>query len=186
MDNNNKGPARFGFGWWVKNILIAAAVYMLFPSLLKSNDGYSWLLQSYVRDNLISIRQLEGCDADQKLESRLGYDYAFVEMVRRMTPDSAVVYWPSRTDFTSKAEGCPYTFSVNLCDKLSAVRFLYPRRVVVEQEMGKTSWSRRLTHVAVVKGRNRELVPYATSQQMQLCVLPTDSVEAAKMFKGKQ
>lgn len=174
-----KASTRYGFSWWIKNLLIAAALYMLCPSLVKSNPGYQWLIEGYAKNNLKAIEQMDGLSNDQILEAKLGYDYAFVEMIRNNTPDTAVVFYPSRADFMDKKEGANVAFSGNLCDKLTAVRFLYPRRVVVQKELEQnTSWSKKITHVAIVNGHGRELLPYRTSENTLISVLPMDSVAA--------
>lgn len=183
MDNKEKQKTtRYGFSWWVKNLLIAAALYMLCPSLVRMNLGYQWLIDGYAKGNLEAIGQISEFNNDQRLETKLGYDYAFIEMIRKSTPENAVVFYPSREDFTAAGTGTGISFSGNLCDKLTAVRFLYPRRIVVKQELGKTSWSRKLTHVAIVNGRWRELLPYKTDPSNIITVLPTDSVAAARIL----
>ncbi len=181
--NNSKSPksTRYDFTWWMKNLLIAAVVYMLCPSLVKSNMGYGWLIDGYAKGNLEAVKQIKDFTYDQKLETKLGYDYAFIEMIRRTTPENAVVFYPSREDFTDKNATAGINFSGNLCDKLSAVRFLYPRKIVIKQELNKTSWSKKLTHVAIVNGHWRELLPYKVSDAVQITVLPTSPAEAAKL-----
>lgn len=179
--------SRFGFSWWMKNVLIAGLVYMLCPSLVRTNAGYGWLINGYAKSNLAAIRETRDFNNDQRLETRLGYDYAFIEMIRKSTPETAVVFYPSRADFTDTTAHAGISFSGNLCDKLSAVRFLYPRRVVVKEELGKTSWSKKLTHVAIVNGRWRELLPYSVPEQVKINVLPMDSAAAMKMlYEQKQ
>ena len=88
--------SRYGFSWWIKNLLIAALAYMLLPGFVKSNAGYEWLIEGYAKGNLKVIKQYDNLNNDQKLEMKLGYDYAFIEMIRRMTPEDAVIYYPSR------------------------------------------------------------------------------------------
>lgn len=169
--------SRYGFSWWIKNLLIAALAYMLLPGFVKSNAGYEWLIEGYAKGNLKVIKQYDNLNNDQKLEMKLGYDYAFIEMIRRMTPEDAVIYYPSRKDFTDKLQQSQITFSGNLCDKLSAVRFLYPRRVVIEAEREKTPWGKKISHVAVVNGHGLELLPYSVGPGAEISVLPMDSTK---------
>ncbi len=176
---------RYGFSWWMKNLLIAAALYMLCPQIVKMNPGYQWLIDGYAKSNLKAIKEISEFNFDQKLEAKLGYDYAFIEMIRKSTPESAVVFYPSREDFTDTSVSTGVSFNGNLCDKLSAVRFLYPRRIVIKKELGKTSWSKKISHVAIINGHGRELLPYATPPSTLLTVLPTDSVEAMKLMIKK-
>ncbi len=187
MANKKETPksTRYGFSWWVKNLLIAAALYMLCPQIIKMNTGYQWLIDGYAKSNLKAIKEISGFNFDQKLEAKLGYDYAFIEMIRKSTPENSVVFYPSREDFTDTSINTGVSFNGNLCDKLSAVRFLYPRRIVIKKELGKTSWSKKISHVAIINGHGRELLPYATPPSTLLTVLPTDSVEAMKLMIKK-
>lgn len=84
--SNTPQTTRYNFAWWMKNLLIAAVVYMLCPSLIKSNAGYEWLIEGYAKSNLEALQQLQGFNNDQKLEAKLGYDYAFIEMIRKALP----------------------------------------------------------------------------------------------------
>lgn len=180
MDKKNEKPqssSRFGFAWWVKNLIAAALAYMLLPGIVKTNAAYGWLIDGYAKGNLNVAKQYGGLTNEQKLEMKLGYDYAFIELIRRQTPDNAVVFYPSRKDFTDKLPGSRITFSGNLCDKLSAVRFLYPRRIVIEAERGKTPWSKKVTHVAVMNGHGLEMLPYNPGPGMEISVLPVDSTK---------
>ena len=162
--SNTPQTTRYNFAWWMKNLLIAAVVYMLCPSLIQSNAGYEWLIEGYAKSNL----------------------EAFIEMIRKSTPENAVVFYPSREDFTDKTFNTGIGFSGNLCDKLSAVRFLYPRKIVIKQELDKTSWSKKLTHVAIVNGHWRELLPYKVPASALITVLPTDSAQAANTINRQQ
>lgn len=168
---------RRGFAWWVKNLLAAVLAYLLLPDLVSENAGYKWLVDNYAKGNLKFIKQYSDIDNSQRYEMKLGNDYAFVNMIRRMTPEDAVIFYPSRKDFTDAPPGSPVTFSGNLCGKLSAVRFLYPRRIVTEDERGKTPWGKQITHVAVVNGHGVELLPYNPGPGAGICVLPVDSAQ---------
>lgn len=185
-DNKKETPksSRYGFAWWAKNLLIAAALGMIGSSLLKSNMGYEWVIDGYIKSNKEAMTQLKEFNNDQKLEAKLGYDYAFIEMIRKSTPDSAVIYYPPREDISDNPKGSSVQFTGNLCDKLTAVRFLYPRRVVIKKELGKTSWSKKLTHVAIINGHGQELLPYKMQEQMPIGVMPMDSVAGAAVLKA--
>lgn len=176
-EKKENNSTRYGFTWWLKNLLVAAVAYLVCPALLKTNVAYRWLIDGYAKANGEVIRQMRDLSYDQRLEAKLGYDYVFVEMIRNNTPDSAVVFYPSREDFTDTSVQRQIAFNGALCDKLSAVRFLYPRRIVIEQELGKTSWSKRITHVAIVNGHGRELLRYPTDSTVVISVLPIDTIQ---------
>lgn len=177
-------PARrhaFGFGWWVKSGLIAAAVVLLLPRVLRLNAGYEWLLDRYAKVNLEFIKDYGDATYDQRMLSKLGNDYAFILYLKQKTPVNAVLLYPDRAWLTDSLAGQPSMFNGNLCDKLSAVRFLYPRRVVIPQEMGHTSWGRRLTHVAVVGRHGSEYLTYTLPPDFMIGVMPV-KLDSAAIF----
>ena len=56
--------SRYGFSWWIKNLLIAALAYMLLPGFVKSNAGYEWLIEGYAKGNLKVIKQYDNLNND--------------------------------------------------------------------------------------------------------------------------
>lgn len=164
---------RFSLRWLVRNAALAAVGLALFTLLVDFNKNYYWIWHTFAESNIkdmgIDIEE----NPDTRLIRRLGPDYAYVLTIKGMTPDNAVVFYPSRADFlAAPPRGPVINFRATMTDKLSAVRVLYPRRVVVREEMGKTPWSRRLTHIAVVNGRNRNMVPYPSDTTSTIDVLP--------------
>ena len=84
---------------------------------------------------------------------KLGADYNYIIWLRDNTPEDAVIYYPSGGDFRAGHPTIPQNpFNGKLIDKLTVVRALYPRKVVTEEEYGKTSWSQKITYVAIVNG----------------------------------
>lgn len=179
-EKNENKSTRYGFTWWLKNLLVVAVVFFVCPKLVKTNMAYQWLIDNYVKGNSAVITQMRDLTLDQRLEAKLGYDYVFLELIRNRTPQDAVVFYPSREDFIDTSVQQQIAFSGNLCDKLSAVRFLYPRHIVIEPELGKTSWSKRITHVAIVNGHGRELLKYPTDSTVVINVLPIDTINPSK------
>lgn len=162
----------FGFGWWLKSGVVAVVVVLLLPRMLRSNSGYEWLLDRYATVNLEYMKTYSGTTGDQRLLSKLGNDYSLILYLRQNTPTDAVLLYPERAWLTDSIGGRPSIFNGNLCDKLTAVRFLYPRRIVIPAEMGHTSWSRRLSHVTVVGQHGREYLSYPLPSDFEIGVMP--------------
>lgn len=175
-------PARhaFGFGWWLKSGVVAVLLVLLLPRLLRANAGYEWLLDRYAKVNLELIKTYGDATNDQRLLMKLGNDFSLILYLRQNTPTDAVLLYPERAWLTDSLGGQPSIFNGGLCDKLSAVRFLYPRRIVIPQEMGKTSWSRRLTHVAVIGRHGREYLSYPLPDDFVIGVMPVRPDTAAQ------
>ena len=147
--------------WLVRNGLLLLAGYLLFSKVPPMNPVYTWVKESYLKSNTMIARQYPDATYDERMSMKLGADYNYLLFLRDNTPEDAVIYYPSSGDFTAAhPEVQQNPFNGKLNDKLTAVRVLYPRKVVTESEYGKTSWSRKITHVAIVNGRNLEKLPY--------------------------
>ncbi len=66
-----------------------------------------------------------------------------------------------------KFQGSTYT-------KGWALRFLYPRKVVLESEYDTSIYTPQITHVAIVNGVGAEKLPYKLSSVPAFGVLPID------------
>lgn len=103
--------------------------------------------------------------------ARLGMGYVLYQYVKENTPDDAVIYIPGEDAFTS--DGYAYKFSsIHHANKLWAVRFLYPRKVVTEQEYVIQGAIPPLTHVLVINGHGAEILPYKVVDTVPFQVYP--------------
>lgn len=170
---NNQTSRFLSFDWWIRNLILALLVGFFLPRIVRTNPAYDWLISGYAKQNLEIMRTYESVTYDDKMRMKLGNDYGFIQYIRETTPSNAVVFYPSRQQMTDSIQGQPSMFQGNMCDKLSAVRFLYPRHVVIPQEMAEhTSWSKKLTHVAVVGIHGREYLPYASDTTVAIGIFP--------------
>lgn len=164
--------------WLLRNGILLFVGYMLITKIPPMNPVYTWLHENYLKNNMEIIKASQGLSNDDILKSKLGADYDFLLYIRKVTPEDAVVYWPSSGDFRAGHPSVPQNpFNGKLNDKLTAVRVLYPRRVVTEDEYGKTSWTKKITHVAIVNGKNKEKLPYPVGDDIAFSVLPTKPVK---------
>lgn len=161
---------------WGLNILGGGLVFLLLWVIQESTDAYGWVWKTYICNTARELKALPYASYDQRLTMKLGEDYQYLLFLREYTPEDAVLYYPSRADFQATPPGVESSpFSGKLIDKLSAIRVLYPRRVITEDEYGKTPWSDRLTHISIVGGCNLEKVPYKVPEDYTIGVLPLDS-----------
>lgn len=163
------------FSWWAKNLAAVVLVAVVCTKAPGLNDGYNWLLNSYVKGNLETVRLYGNMTTEQRLQAKLGNDYSYLMFLRDNTPADAVILYPTRDQFRAGLGGQPSLFQGNLCDKLAAVRVLYPRKVVVHEEMGKSSWSKRITHIGIMNGQNRDLLAYPVDSTYTIGVLPVQA-----------
>lgn len=163
----------------VRNMFATAVFLLAFTAACHLNDAYNWMWNVYLKQNtkiLQSFGKASKTSMDDRMKMKLGEDYQYVMFLRDATPTNAVVFYPSLTDFTTVMPGNEKSpFTGILTDKLSAIRILYPRRVVQKNEMGRTPWSFKITHVAIVNRRNADVLPYPVPQDYYIGILPMDS-----------
>lgn len=161
--------------WGLRNAVAAIATIAIFAAVMVLNKSYRWLWVDYTKANLESMRADRDLNNEEKLVRRLGIDYQFVLSVKGMTPENAVIYYPSREDFLATPTcGPKLPFRGTMVDKIAAIRVLYPRRVVTKEEMRQTPYSEQISHIAVVNGRNRDMVDYPCDTTVNSEVLPTN------------
>src|SRR5574344_1658681 len=167
-----------GFGTWiVRNGALLIVAYVLISKVPGLNESYQWLWEGYVKSNIEIIKQYPNVSYDEKMAMKLGADYQYLLFLRDNTPKNAVVYWPSAGDFRATMEGQQQNpFNGKLNEKLTAVRVLYPRRVVTEPEYGKTSWSKKIDYVGIMNGKNVEKLTYPAPQGYTIGVLPVKPI----------
>jgi hypothetical protein len=160
----------------LRNVVAAAVVLLLLDAICHLDRAYDWVWNVYIEANLREVQSLPHAPYDQRMTMKLGEDYQYLIFVRDATPSNAVIYYPSLADFTTVLPGNDKSpFTGKLTDKLSAIRVLYPRRVILEDEMGRTPWSMKITNVAIVNRRNIDKLPYHIPSRYYIGVLPMDS-----------
>lgn len=171
---NQHFKAGLGRRLW-KNLIAGLAGVLIFTFVVNFNESYHWLWYRFTHINIANMKADLKSTYHERMVRHLGADYSFVLTIKSMTPENAIIFYPSKTDFlTPPTVGSRFPFRGNMVDKLAAVRVLYPRKVVTANEMGKTPYSDSLTHIAIVNGRNRDLVSYPTDTMATIDVLPTD------------
>lgn len=159
--------------WLLYNICLFV-ICMALGYFLRQVNGFDWVMNSYTKKALATMISRKDATYDEKMTGKLGMDYLFMLYVRDHTPENSIIYIPTREDFLTKLpDGRPSPFKGNLTDKLSAVRILYPRRVVTSDEWGKTTWSRYTTHIAIINNRNLDKLSYPVNTFVPFSVLPT-------------
>ena len=164
--------------WLLRNLVAAVVGLAVFTAVVNLNHGYHWIWFDFTRTNMLDISMDRHLSLEDRLERRLGVDYDFVQMVKGMTPEDAVIFYPSRDDFmATPSHGNKVPFHATLTDKVAAIRILYPRKVVTAEELGKTPYSDKLTHIAIVNGLHRDMVNYPSDTMPTIDVLPVNAAD---------
>ncbi|HVI44695.1 MAG TPA: hypothetical protein VM802_07490 [Chitinophaga sp.] len=143
--------------WIGKNLLLAAAAGITIYFLINKHPGYKWVCKEMFTEDKEILSYPPDLTTGQKTALKLGKSYNYLSYVRDHTPDTAVILLPSAEAFfpAGKKSG----FISEPYNKLWALRFLYPRKLVVPYEKGRTSYLHKITHIALVNGQAPELLP---------------------------
>ncbi len=165
-------PKREGVSWsWIGKNILAALIFlwMLDKLVIGVQPGYNWAY-TMLQGNLEVTQRYAETSTDERFEMKLGASHVYLRHIKENTPEDAVILLPSRADFFPEEgeqlfQGEPY-------NKLWATRFLYPRRVILPQELGETPWSEKITHVAIVNGQGYEYLDYEVARKAPHAVYP--------------
>ena len=165
-----KAQSGITVSWVIKNLVAVAIVLFLLNKLvIGMQPGYNWAY-NMLKGNLEVTQHYAHTTTDQRFEMKLGLAHVYLRYLKENTPPDAVILLPSKEAFYP--EGAERIFSGEPYNKLWATRFLYPRRVVLPSELGKTPWSQKITHVAIVNGVGYEYLNYDVDHKVAHTVLP--------------
>ena len=165
--------------FWLNLVFLLLAFAFVKGSVL-NQQGYSWVY-GMLKGNMKTIKQYPNLTLPQRSEVKMGGSYSYYKYIADNTPKNAVIYIPARDAFFPKGQQSMFTGEPY--NKMWAIRFLYPRKVVVPQEMGHSIYSRKLTHIAIVNGVGLEMLSYSVSPNFRIGVLPINNKEILKQTK---
>lgn len=168
-------PPKKGYTAWIfKNvisILVAiGAIYYVFDVA----KGYNWTYYNLLRKNVQFITKNPKLNFDQKMIYKFGASYEYIMHLKMRTPKDAVILYPGPEAFTK--EGSPFQ-SKDIINKRSAIRFLYPRKLILESELDKSAYSDKITHIAIANGIGFDKVPYEVEEKFDHGILPVQPLE---------
>jgi hypothetical protein len=158
----------FVFG--IKNILALLIAYFIVNVAFKNQSTYEWVYSSLLKSHMEEIKKNPKATFDERMVMKLGFNYAYLKHLEEQTPEEAVILYPDNDDF--HIEGG--SFSGDIGNKLYALRFLYPRKLVLKSEIGENKYANEITHVAIVNGRGFEELPYRIENMFDHGVLPVN------------
>lgn len=138
------------------NVIGVVFVVILF-CVLKSHQGYGFVF-NMLQGNYAVISKFRRAPLEERYLSKIGNSYSIFLYIKDNTPSNAVIYLPGDKAFQDKSYGM--VFEGEPFNKAWATRFLYPRKVVLESEYDKSSYSKEITHVMIVNKVGAEILPY--------------------------
>lgn len=159
--------------WLISNLLGLFAVCVLIFGIILKQDCYGWV-KDMLLENHTFIQSNQDLSIRERLGAKLGVSYNLFDSIRSDTPDTAIIYIPDKNAFFPP--GVNSIFRGNPYNKLWAIRFLYPRKVVIPSEMGKTEYAEKISHVTIIYGKGVELLRYKLPTPIDFGILSRDSL----------
>lgn len=158
---------RFSWICLFKNLLCLLPAMLLVLLTFSKSPSYKFVNLLLI-NNIKHIKQYPDWNFDQKMQWKMGMDYNFLMTIKQNTPEDAVILFPTAEVFHQ--EGSP--FHGELYNKIYSGRFIYPRKIVLENELETSKYAKELTHVAIVNGQGGQYLPYLIPSSFQNGVLP--------------
>ncbi len=153
-----------------KSLLLLLAGGLLLYAAVAGNEGYNWAWNSLLKGNWELTRKHAGASLDERLQMKLGFNYAYLNFVKQNTPEEAVILFPLKDNMFDKAGNMQLDGWANR--KYWIARFLYPRRPLFKDEAESNPLYKAVTHVAIVAGHGYEDLDYEVKGKMPFTVLP--------------
>ena len=161
--------------WIFFNTIAGIICYFLVFQCIDEQKGYNWAYYSLIKQNYKLIKKHPNLTLDEKLSSKMGFDYAYIQHIRENTPEDAVILYPTRNIFFPP--GKESKFKVYTPSFIFAAKYLYPRKIVLPTAIETSKYGNQITHVAIVNGWGYEYLEYTVPNQIEFAVLPIKQPE---------
>jgi hypothetical protein len=170
--NNRQTP---GSNWWVntfgiRSIIVAIVGGLLFYGGISMNEGYQWMWNSLLIGNWKHIQANRQASLEERNLMKLGFNYAYMNFVKKNTPEDAVILLPLRTHLTDAAGN--QQLGADMTVKTFVTHFVYPRTVLYQDEKETNPLYNEVTHVAIVAGHGYEELDYEVAEKPAFAVFP--------------
>jgi hypothetical protein len=135
------------------------------PTEKHLNAGYDWLLNSMLKSNLETISQHPELTTQQRYEAKWGGEIAYINQVKNQTTESAVILFPTKA--MMKESGFKSVGDIAWLEY-----FLYPRKLVYEDDKAKSPLYAQVTHVVSMNGWGLDKLKYTVEKPEGFMILP--------------
>ena len=156
-----------------KKLIIAFIVACFIFVVLKENSGYNWVWSSLIQENLKLISKSRNMDFGQKLQSKMGIDGGVMDYIVKKTPQNAIILMPPSKVLL--ADSASYQFTKKLGGIKArnwALDLAYPRKLVYFDEIDKSIWKNKITHVLVFDQWGLQYLSYTPDEILNLDIYP--------------
>ena len=155
------------FGW--RSLLLGVCGILLIHLAVSFNRGYGFVVNNLLISNWKFIKENKSLSPEERYMSRLGFTYAFVDYIAKSTPETAVLLFPEKEYIRAKGS---QEIREEMTHKVWLASFLYPRKVVFEDERGVNPLVEQADYVVIVNGKGYDSLEYEVSQKGEYAVLP--------------
>ncbi len=148
----------------VSNVGAAAVSAIIIMLLFQSVEGYDWLLNTMLANNLKTIEQYPDLTIPQKYEAKWGGEIGYTFKIKDATPENAIVLLPPKKIFLDAG----LKGSVDLPHM---TYFLYPRKVVYADDSASALIA-RANYIVCINGWGFDKFSTPVSNPQPFMVLP--------------
>ncbi len=156
------------------NLVGCLLAYILLTGIVFKQEDYAWAI-TMLEENHDFVMDNGKMNLQERYTSKMGVTYSLFDSVCSRTPDTAIIYIPGQQAFFPKDQ--ERIFTGEPFEKMWAIRFLYPRKVVTELEYERCVYSDEIDYVIVVNGKGVERLKYKVPYPIQFGVLYADSLQ---------
>lgn len=160
--------------WFTRNViglLISVAVILL---LYYNIAGYRWVWDGLVMRNLKIIKENPYLTLEKKWQIKCGFDFSYLNYIKSKTPADAIILMPAYSDIYPEGEKSDFNTADagGIKNKAWATYFLYPRKLVYEEEKGTNPLYEKANYVAIVNFKGYDRLNYTVEKKEKYLILP--------------
>jgi hypothetical protein len=173
--NKKTKESKTNFLFWIlKNIFFAGLAMYTISVVFQSESNKVLLSALRIDMDIISENPLKNTTLDQRYTIALKEIYSFMTTIKENSPVDAVILYPEYDTFFPANKSTVFK-NVGVTNKMWAIRFLYPRKIVKESELETSLYKEKISHIAIVNGWGYEYLSYEFDKEHSLFgVLPVN------------
>jgi len=153
------------------NLLAGLIAYSLVWCCMTYIREYNWVYKTLLKGNYKFAKEHKDLTADQRRKIKLGVSFAYLDYLKKNTPEDAVILMPEKEAYYPKGQQA--VFEQEIHNKLFRLRVLYPRKIVDADE-GANRYVRQINRVAIVNGYGYERLNIDPTDQPPFAVIPVE------------
>ena len=155
------------FGW--RSVIIGLIGIFVLKIAVSTDPGYNFVCHRLLFSNWEFIQEHKNLSYDQKLISKLGFSYVYVDHLKKNTPESAVILFPKKEYIRQKGS---QEIRDEITNKVWLASFLYPRKTVFEDERETNPLFKQANYAAIINTQGYNLLEYDVEQKIEYALLP--------------